>query len=375
MWKSIVATAFVLVLVAGGLGGVKALQIVALIQAAENGGPPPEAVSTAVAQAAEWDSTLAAVGTTVAVQGVMVSTEVPGTVRSIGFSSGDRVKKGSVLVQLDASVEQAQLAAARAEKKLADLELRRARGLREKGVNAPSDLDQAEARAQQASADVENIEATMAKKVIRAAFSGRLGTRQVNLGEFLNAGSSIVSLTALDPMYVDFTIPQRELSQVSEKQPLRVVTDAFPERVWEGRIDSIDPRIEANTRSVRVRGIVDNPDEKLRPGLFADVQVVLPGTRQVVTIPATAVMYAPYGNSVFVVEEVQDEERGQRSVANQVFVRLGERRGDLVAVLSGVTAGQVVVSAGAFKLRNGSEVVVNNELAPDAKLEPKPEDS
>ncbi|MGF1508167.1 MAG: efflux RND transporter periplasmic adaptor subunit [Myxococcota bacterium] len=375
MWKKIVVTVVGLLVVTALLGGTKAMQIVALIEAAENGGPPPQAVSTAVAQAEEWEKTVGAVGTLVAVQGVTVSTEVPGTVETIGFESGDDVKKGSMLLRLDISVEEAQRASAVAERKLADTELERAKGLRAKGVNSLSEYDEAELRFLQAEAALQNIEATIARKVIRAPFSGRLGTRQVNLGEFLDPGSPVVSLTSLDPLYVDFTIPQRDIGLVDEKQELRISIDAFPGEAWTGVVDSIDPVVDASTRNLRIRGIVKNEGKRLRPGLFVDVRVLLPSSQPVVAIPATSVLYAPYGNSVFVVEEVEDEEKGVRTVARQVFVRLGPRRGDLVAVASGIEAGQTVVSSGAFKLRNGAPVIVNNELAPDAKIAPKPEDS
>ncbi|MEM1025954.1 MAG: efflux RND transporter periplasmic adaptor subunit [Myxococcota bacterium] len=375
MIKKFVVAVLGLVVVVGLLGGIKALQIVQLIQAAENAILPPSSVTTATAETQSWRSTLKAVGTTVPVQGVTLMAEVPGTLKVLGFESGKEVKKGEVLVRLDISVEQAQLASAEAELKLAKLELDRAAGLRAQKVNSAAELDAAEARYAQAEAAKANIMAVINKKTIRAPFAGRLGTRQVNLGQFLNAGTPIVVLQSLDPLYVDFSLPQRQLARIGEGQDVAIRTDAFPEASWTGVLDSIDPEVDPSTRNVRLRALVDNEDKQLRPGMFVDVDLLLSESLKVVTIPATSVMYAPYGNSVYVVEKEEGEVNQGQLVAKQIFVRLGQRRGDLIAVDSGLEAGQTIVTTGAFKLRNGAPVVVNNELAPDARTDPKPEDT
>lgn len=375
MIKKFAVAVLGLVVVVGVLGGIKALQIVQLIQAAENGGPPPSAVTTATAEAQSWQTSLEAVGTTKPVQGVTLTAEVPGTIATLAFESGDEVKKGQTLVRLDSSVELAQLASAQAEARLAKLELERAQGLRAKSVNSAAELDAAEARHAQAEAAVANIRAVIGKKSIRAPFAGRLGIRQVDLGQFLNAGTPIVMLQALDPLYVDFSLPQRQLSRIDEGQALEIRTDAFPGATWTGTLDSIDPQVEPATRSVRLRALVDNEDQRLRPGLFVEVELILSERLEVVTIPATSVMYAPYGNSVYLVEAAEGEVNEGQLVAKQLFVRLGQRRGDLIAVDSGLDAGQTVVTTGAFKLSNGAPVIVNNDLAPDVQTDPKPEDS
>jgi membrane fusion protein, multidrug efflux system len=375
MIKKFAVAVLGLVAVVGVLGGIKALQIVQLIQAAENGGPPPSAVTTATAEAQSWQTSLEAVGTTKPVQGVTLTAEVPGTIATLAFESGDEVKKGQILVRLDSSVELAQLASAQAEARLAKLELERAQGLRAKSVNSAAELDAAEARHAQAEAAVANIRAVIGKKSIRAPFAGRLGIRQVDLGQFLNAGTPIVMLQALDPLYVDFSLPQRQLSRIDEGQALEIRTDAFPGATWTGTLDSIDPQVEPATRSVRLRALVDNEDQRLRPGLFVEVELILSERLEVVTIPATSVMYAPYGNSVYLVEAAEGEVNEGQLVAKQLFVRLGQRRGDLIAVDSGLDAGQTVVTTGAFKLSNGAPVIVNNDLAPDVQTDPKPEDS
>jgi len=375
MIKKFAVAVLGLVVVVGVLGGIKALQIVQLIQAAEGGGPPPSAVTTATAEAQSWQTSLKAVGTTVPVQGVTLMAEVPGTITTLSFESGDEVKKGQLMLRLDTSVEQAQLASAEADLKLAKLELERAKGLRAKSVNSAAELDAVEARHAQAEAAVANIRALIGKKTIRAPFAGRLGKRQVNLGQFLNAGTPIVMLQSLDPLYVDFSLPQRQLARIEVGQAIEIQTDAFSDVTWSGILDSVDPEVDPSTRNVRLRALVDNADERLRPGMFVDVNLLLSEQLQVVTIPATSVMYAPYGNSVYLIEEAEGEVNEGQLVAKQLFVRLGQRRGDLIAVDSGLEAGQTVVTTGAFKLSNGAPVMVNNDLAPDVQVDPKPEDS
>ncbi|MCA9602133.1 MAG: efflux RND transporter periplasmic adaptor subunit [Myxococcales bacterium] len=359
----------------GVLAGVKAAQIGAMINAGASYVPPPEPVTTATVEEVQWKPTFSAVGTTVAVHGVTVASEVPGTVKDIAFESGDEVKKGAILVRLDASVETAQLAAARAEATLAKLTLERVQRLRNSNVSSQSEFDAADAKSKQADAAVQNIEAAIAKKTIRAPFAGRLGIRGVDLGQILAPGTPIVSLQSYDPIYVEFWLPQQALRAVSAEQPVRIHSDTFGDKTWEGSVETVDAEVDATTRNVRIRAIVENGDGALRPGMFVDVEVIRPETNNLVIIPETAVLHAPYGDSVYVVDQEKAEQTGKEQlVAHQAFVRLGERRGDMVAIESGLTKGQTVVSTGAFKLRNGAPVVINNEVTPTASTHPNPED-
>jgi membrane fusion protein (multidrug efflux system) len=354
------------------LAGIKVLQIGTMIKSGQAFVPPPESVTSAKAQTANWSAATAAVGTLIAVHGVTLSSEVTGTVREILFDSGDTVKKGAVLVRMDTSVEQAQLASARADEDLAKITLTRARKLRETGANSPSDLDAAAARATQTTATVANLEATIAKKTIRAPYNGRIAIRQVELGQVLSPGTLVASLQSVTPIYVEFLLPQQVLANVKVGQRVRIQLDIFPGASWEGKVSVINPEVDVATRNVRLRATLNNPDGRLTPGMFASVEVLSDEQKPVTVIPATSVIYAPYGDSVFVVEEAKDAAGKPGTVAHQKFVRIGERRGDFIAVVSGLSPGETVVSSGAFKLRNGMAVKVNNSLAPAAELAPKP---
>jgi len=358
-----------LVVVLAILVGAKANQIVSMVRAGESFVPPPEAVTAAKVEAAEWEPTKAAIGSLVAVRGVVLAAELPGTVREIAFESGSSVKRGAVLVKFDISSEEAQLAAALADASLARLNHGRARRLRQGEANAQADLDAAEARAKQADATVANLRATIAKKTIRAPFDGRIAIRQVELGQVVAPGSPIASLQSVSPIHADFWLPQQALAQLELGQRARVRTDTFPDAEWNGEITTINPEVDPTTRNVRIRATLPNDDGRLRPGMFANVEVVSSEKRPVVTIPATAVIFAPYGDSVFAIEE-KNEAGKTTAIARQKFVRTGERRGDVVAVISGLNAGETIVSSGAFKLRNGTAVAVNNALAPKAQLAP-----
>lgn len=360
--------AIVLVLV-----GIKAAQIRSMINAGKSFAPPPESVATAKVEAAQWEASRSAVGTLVAVRGVTVASEVPGLVRRIGFESGAYVRRGDVLVELDSSTEQAQLAAARADAELARATLERTRTLRSSDYTSAADLDAADARAKQTAANAGMLQATIAKKTIRAPFDGRVAIRQVELGQVLSPGTLVASLQSIDPIHADFWLPQQALSDLRPGMRARLRTDVFPQQSWEGQVTTVNSEVDISTRNVRVRATFPNPDGRLRPGMFGNVDVVSPDKRSVVVIPATAVIYAPYGDSVFALEKKEGAGEGTL-IARQKFVRLGERRGDLVAVASGLTAGETVVGSGAFKLRNGTAVTVRNDLAPSAELAPKPVD-
>ncbi len=370
LWIGVVGGLVVLVLL---LGGVKAGQIVTMVRAASTFAPPPETVASARVERAEWESARGAIGSLVATRGVTLATELPGTVREILFESGSFVRKGTVLVRLDTSTERAQLESAEAEASLARVNLERARTLRRNESNTPADLDAAEARAKQANASVAALEATIAKKTLRAPFDGRISIRQVELGQVVAPGTPVASLQSVSPIYAEFWLPQQALADVRAGQRARVRTDAFPGASWEGEITTVNTEVDVATRNVRVRATLPNPDGKLRPGMFANVEVLSSEKRPVLMIPATAVMFAPYGDSVFAIEEKKDEKTGKTGlVVRQKFVRLGDRRGDFVAVTSGLDAGERIVASGAFKLRNGMAVAVNDAVGPKPTLDPKP---
>ena len=376
MFKKIFLTVLFLLLLVGALAGAKVWQFQTMFAAAAQMVPPPTTVTTSTVSADRWQPTLDAVGSVVAVQGVTISAEVAGTVKRLAFESGATVRAGEVLVELDDAVEQAQLRSASANADLSRLNLERARNLRPRNLVSQSDFDSAEAQAKQADAQVDNIRAVIAKKTIRAPFAGRLGIRQINLGQFLDGGAAIVSLQALDPVYVDFSLPQQELARLRVGMVVRVTSDAAPGQTFIGTLSVISPEIDALTRNVRLRATFDNRSGRLQPGMYVSVAAVLPTAQQVLMIPITAVRYAPYGDSVFVVEDRKDEKTGVvGKVAVQKFVRLGPSRGDFVVVESGLNAGETLISTGVFKLRNNAPVAVDNTLAPDFQLNPKPANS
>lgn len=375
MAKKIILTLVIVLVLVGLLASVKGLQFQTMFAQGASFAPPPETVTTATVRREDWQPTLTAVGSVAAVQGVMLGAELAGAVKSIAFESGATVRAGELLVELDTAVEQAQLRSAMASADLARLNLERARDLRGKNMVSQADLDSAEAQFKQAVAQVDNIRAVIGKKTIRAPFAGRTGIRQVNVGQFLDNGAAIVTLQSLDPVYVDFALPQQDLAQLGVGMTVRVTTDAFPDQNFEGKLTAINSEVDAVTRNVRLQATLAT-DGRLRPGMYVNVEVVLPETERVLMIPATAVLYAPYGDSVFVVEDKKDEKTGATGkVLNQRFVRLGKTRGDFVVVTAGLEVEQTVVTTGVFKLRNGMSVVVDNQLAPSFQLAPKPANS
>jgi membrane fusion protein (multidrug efflux system) len=376
MAKRIIITLIGLIVLIGGLAGIKYLQIERMAAYGDNSVPPPEVVTTAMVKKDSWESLLTAVGSLEAVQGVVITAELKGKVVHIAFEPGTLVKAGDLLVQQDTSVESAQLRSAEAALMLAKINFERIKKLVANKTVSQSDFDNADAQLKEAAAQVDNIRAVIAKKTIRAPFSGRLGIRQVNLGQTLNEGDEIVSLQSLDPIYVNFLLPQQRLARVYPGLAIRLTTDAFPEQVISGKITAINPQVDAATRNIRIQATVKNPAELLRPGMYVNVSVVLPDRIDVITIPATSVLYAPYGDSVFVVEEKKNDlNKSSALVLNQKFVRLGETRGDYVSVISGLKQGETVVSTGVFKLRNGQAVVIDNTLSPEFKQMPNPADA
>ena len=370
VWKAIAALVGLFLVIAG----VKALQIVKMV-----GTKPPmpvETVTSAVVQEADWPQVLSSVGTISPVQGTTVSTELGGTVSEIAFENGSPAKKGDLLIKLDTSSEEAQLRSADADAELAKADAERSRDLAARKVIAKAELDAAEAKAAQKVAQADNMRAMIAKKQVRAPFDGLLGIRQVNLGQMINAGQQVVPLQAIDSLFVDFALPQQRLSQLKTGLDVHVTTDAITNRQFTGKLTAINPTVDVVTRNVTLQATLENHDHALRPGMFAKVDVVLPEKGRVLIIPGTAVSYAPFGDSVFVIEKKKDEKTGQETqVIRQQFVRIGEARGDFVSVTTGLKAGEIVVGTGVFKLRNGMAVTINNDLAPKLQVAPTPADT
>ena len=355
------------------IAGIKALQIVSMISAGKSMVQPPTTVTSAKVQKGNWAPTLTAVGSITPVQGATISAELPGMVSEIGFESGRPVKKGDLLVKLDSSAEQAQLRSAQADAELSKADFDRARDLSQRKVISKSEFDAAASKYSQAKAAVDNMQSVINKKEIRAPFDGIAGIREVNPGQMVPAGQKLVTLQALDKVFVDFNLPQQDLAKVQVGLPVKMTTDAIEGREFDGTLSAINSAIDPATRSVSLQATIDNADHALRAGMFARVAVLLPETKPTLFIPTTAVAYAPFGNSVYIIESKKDEKTGKASlVTRQQFIRTGEARGDFVAVTEGLKEGDEVVSTGVFKMRNGMNVAVDNKLAPKAKLAPEP---
>ena len=370
MAKKVVFAALALILLVGGLASVKVSQFKTMFAQSAHAAPPPASVATALVEQRTLTPSLAAVGSVTAVQGVTLNAEVAGTIRHISFESGAEVKAGEVLVELDTSVERAQLQAAQANLELATVNLGSGRSLVGSGAIAKNQFSTLEAQAKGGEAEVSRLQALIAKKTIRAPFSGRTGLRQVNLGQFVGNGTAIVSLQSLDPVYVDFALPQQRLAQLNVGANVVVTTDVFPGEKFDGSVSAIHPEVDSSTRSIRVRATLKNPQGRLRPGMFAKLDLMLPQVENVLLVPATSITYAPYGDSVFVVDTSK-----QPNTVQQKFVRVGGARGDFVVITQGLAAGETVVSSGSFKLRNGAAVVINNSLKPNPSETPQPTDT
>ena len=333
-------------------------------------------VTSAPVKEEDWAPRLSAVGSVSAVQGAMLSTDLAGTVAEVKFESGAVAKKGDVLVRLDASSEEGQLRTAEADLQLARQDLERTRDLARRKVISKAELDAAESKFKQKEGAVENMRAMVGKKEVRAPFDGQLGIRQVNIGQMINAGQQVVALTALDPVYVDFALPQQELSKLSPGFEVGVQTDAVPGREFNAKLTAINSMVDTVTRNVTLQATVENPDHALRPGMFAKVEVLLPEKHKTLVVPGSAISYAPFGDSVFVIEKKKDPKSGKDSqMIRQQFVRVGEARGDFVSIVDGLKANETIVSTGVFKLRNGMPVTINNDLAPKPQVNPTPVDS
>jgi membrane fusion protein, multidrug efflux system len=376
MLKRMILMLVVVLALLGGLGFFKYRQISAAIAQGKSFAPPPTAVTTLVAKRETWPSTLNVIGTAEAIHGVTVSADLPGTVDKINFESGQQVKEGDILVELDTRQERAQLAAAQADYELAKITYDRQQALVKEGVVARTEYDNASAQQKSTEARVGEIRASIDRKTIRAPFSGVLGLRQVNLGQYLAAGQAIVSLQAMNPIYVNFGVPQQSTPQLKVGRALKITSDDLPGVEFNGRVTAIDSVVDQTTRNIQVQATLTNPGNRLRPGMFVQVQVSLGESRNVISLPASAINYAPYGDSVYVIADMQDPKSGQSyKGVRQQFVRVEGARGDQVAVVSGINPGDEIVTSGVFKLRNGASVLVNNQVTPSNNPKPKPEDS
>ncbi len=372
MKKKILLTLFGLFLLVAVIIGIKAWQITDLIAAGKTFQIPPVSVQVTDASTQEWADQFDAVGTIESVQGVTLANEVPGKVEKIAFESGSMVAAGDVLVELDKASEEAQLRSAMAAAELATLNLNRTRDLRKTSVISQSELDTAESQHKNTAARVEELQWMLQKRTIKAPFAGRLGIRQIREGQFLQAGAPIVSLQSLDPVYVNFSLPQQRLSDLSVGMKVQAKTDALPGRIFEGSLTAIDAEVDALTRNIGLQATIANKDGGLRPGMFVAVSAIAPREKTHTVIPGTAVIFAAYGNSVFVVKEEPGKDGKPHLVCDQKFVRLGSRKGDFVAVEEGLQAGEKVVSAGGFKLHKGAAVVIAEGERPIPSTTPHP---
>ncbi|HEY5753225.1 MAG TPA: efflux RND transporter periplasmic adaptor subunit [Chthoniobacterales bacterium] len=374
MFKRFVIVLGLFFLIVGGIGYYKYSQIQKVMK---QGGfvPPPDTVTAVVTKEESWAPVLTAIGSLEPVNGVNVSTDLGGIVRSIGFESGKSVNTGEILVQLDTTQEEAALRSAQARSDLAQINRTRIKALWEKKTSSKSEFDSAEAEARQAQAAVDEQKALIARKTIRAPFAGLAGIRRVNIGQYVNPGDSLVSVTSLDPIYVNFSLPQQNTTILNEGRAVSVKVDGVADQAFEGQITALNSMVDSSTRNIEIQATIRNPDGKLRPGMFAKVEVELPKAEKVIAIPATSVAYAPYGDSVFVISDGKDATGKPAKIVTPKTVKLGDKRGDQVSVISGLKPGEQVVTSGVFKLRPGGAVLVNDKIQPGNDPNPKPSDS
>lgn len=383
MWKRMIIMLALLAAVVGGLAYIKFRSIQAGMAMQRMFAQPPTPVTTVLVKGQTWQPVLSAVGSLTAVNGVTLSTDLPGTVLKINFESGAHVKKGDLLVALDTQQEEAQLRSAEARLELSQSELERKRDLVEKKAISQSEWDNTASTVRQMQAAVDEVKAVISRKHITAPFDGVAGIRQVNLGQYVNPGAPIVPLQSLDPIYVDFSLPQQHLSSVSVGKKLRILVAGLNEAEFKGEINAVNALVDEATRNITIQGTISNPELRLRPGMFVNVEVLLPEKSGVLAIPASSIAYAPYGDSVFVVRDKKDDkgttvngpDGKPAKEVQQVFVKLGAQRGDQVSVISGLKDGDEVVSSGVFKMQSGAAVMINNSVQPGNEPNPKPADT
>jgi membrane fusion protein (multidrug efflux system) len=364
-----------MVLLITGLGALKALQISQAIAMGKAFKMPPDAVTSLKVSEETISPVLEAVGSISSPQGVMLSADLPGTLTKISFESGSHATNGQLLVQLDTRQEEAQLRTAKAKLELALQNLDRAKDLSLKRVIAQSAYDETKSQYDAALSSVEETQATIDRKTIRSPFAGDLGIRQVNVGQYLKSGDAIVQLESLDPIYVNFALPQQNLGQLTVGQTIHIQADGFPDKIFTGTITAINSAVDTSTRNIQIQATVQNPDHILRSGMFAGVQVLLPQKAKIILVPSTALQYAPYGNSLYVIETMKDPEGKEYLGVREQQVTLGKTRGDQVSIVKGLKPGDEIATSGIFKLRQGSAVKINNSVQPGNNPNPKPTDS
>lgn len=374
MKQIFLGTAFVLPVILI-IGAIKYFQVTAAIAEHANFSPPPEAITTAKVAAQDWQRTYSAVGSVVPIDGAMLAADEIGRVSKINFDSGQDVQAGQVLVELDTTVEQANLKEAQARYDRAKKKADRYEQLKNTKAVSPDVIDDTWMELRQATSAVDSLTSIIRRKNIIAPFSGRVGIRQVNVGQVVLPGTAIVALHALDKLYVNFSLPQQALPEISAGAAVNIKVDAYSGTEFHGKINAIDPHISESTRNVTLQAVVENLDKRLRPGMFASVELLLPEIRHVLAIPATSINYAPYGDSVYVVSKMNDPKGQEYLGVQQKMIQLGEHRGDFVEVRSGLSESEEIASAGVFKLRQGAAVLVNNDIKPNESLTPNPADT
>ena len=362
------------VLLGGLLFGVKYKQIRDYTIKMQSQVQPPVKVTSYTVRKSTWKNTIKAVGGLEATQGAMLSAEADGRVVQIAFDSGKIVKKDDLLVKLDTSVEEAELVGAKARLELSRLNLERQKALREKNANSKMDLDNAESEFENSKAAVEQLEAIIKKKNITAPFDGIVGIRLVNVGQMITTGTNIVAVHTLDPLYVNFNLPEQDLAKIKIGNKINVNVDAFPDKTFEATLTAIDSYVDPKTRNILVQGTLSNPQNILRSGIYARVQVDLGNDREVKAIPISSINYSPYGNSVYVISKAKDSKDPQRTAVSK-FIRLGEKLGDMTEVLEGLEDGDEIISSATFKIMNNGSVIVDNTIQPSDEINPNPENS
>ena len=376
MAKRMIIMLVLMAALVGGLGFLKYRQVESAIAAGASFQIPATSVTTVIAKRETWPATLSVIGTAAAIQGVTVSADLPGTVDKIHFESGQWVSEEDILVELDTRQEKAQLANAEAQRDLARVQYGRSEQLSKAGVISKSEYDNAAAQQKATEAQVNDVKAAIARKTIHAPFSGVLGIRQISLGQYLAAGQAIVSLQSVNPIYVNFGVPQQDTQKMKIGRGLHVTSTDLPGEAFSGKITALDSVINEQTRNIQIQATLQNQGGKLRPGMYVQVELPLGQPRDVIPLPASAINYAPYGDSVYVVTDIKDEKTGKtyRGVRQQI-VKIEGSRGDQVAITSGLNNGDEVVSAGVFRLRNASPVEINNTVQPSNSPKPNPEES
>jgi membrane fusion protein (multidrug efflux system) len=354
---------------------VKFIQIRQAIAEHANFKMPPESVTTFEAKEVVWNNQWKTIGSIAAIEGAELAAEEAGRVSKIGVESGARVEKGQMLLELDTSVEEADLKGALARLEQARQNLVRVNNLKIQSATSAATVEEAQSRVRQSDAEVGSLKASIDRKKITAPFAGRVGIRMVNIGQYVSQGTLLLPLFSIDPVYVNFSVPQQVSSKVTPGSKVLVRVDAASEKTFEGTVSAINPNIDQATRNLSIQAKVNNTDEFLRPGMFANVSMDFGDKLKYVVIPVSGISYAPYGDSVYIVNTAKLDDGTEKLVAKNQIVHLGERRGDFVAVLSGVKVGDSVISTGAFKLRDGADLVIHNEKAPKLSENPEVQDS